>query len=89
MKYLENMTDMSTITSYLEEEERVEIPVEKWRPLDTLRNAFRAGIAGFQKIADALIWIGMFLLFFALPILIIIGIIFWIVRAMKRRKKRK
>jgi len=89
MKYLENLTDMSTITSYLEEEKRVEIPVEKWRPLETIRNAFRAGIAGFQVIADALIWIGMIILFFALPILIIIGIIVWIVRAVKRHKKKR
>lgn len=89
LKYLENLTDMSTITSYLEEEKRVEIPVEKWRPLDTIRNAFRAGIAGFQVIADALIWIGMIILFFALPILIIVGIIVWIVRAVRRRKKKR
>jgi len=86
LNYLENMTDMSTISTYISEEEKFEVPVEKWRPIDTLRQSFRAMIAGLQGIANLGIWIVMFAALIALPIAIVVMIIIWIVKKIKNRK---
>lgn len=86
LNYLENMTDMSTISTYISEEDKIEIPVEKWRPIETIRLSFRAMIAGLQEIANLGIWIIMFAALIALPIAIIVMIIIWIVKKFKNRK---
>jgi len=86
LNYLENMTDMSTISTYISEEEKFEVPVEKWRPIETLRQSFRAMIAGLQGIANLGIWIIMFAALIALPIAIIVLIIIWIVKKIKNRR---
>jgi len=86
LNYLENMTDMSTISAYISEEEKIEIPVDKWRPIDTIRQSFRAMIAGLQGLANMGIWIVMFAALIALPIAIIVFLIIWIVKKIKNRK---
>jgi len=88
-KYLENLTDMSTISTYLTEEEKFEVPVEKWRPLETIRQAFRAMIAGLQTLADFGIWIIFFAVMIGLPIAIVVWIIILLVKKMRKRKSKK
>jgi virulence-associated protein VapD len=84
--YIENMTDMSTISTYISEEDRIEIPVGKWRPIETLRLSFRAMVAGLQGIANLGIWIIMFAALIALPIGIIVFLIIWIIKKIRNRK---
>jgi hypothetical protein len=87
LNYLENLTDMSTITTFISEEEKIQIPVEKWRPIETIRIAFRAMIVGLQSLADVAIWILMFAALIALPIGVVIWIIVWIIKKIRRKKR--
>lgn len=87
MRYLESMTDMSTITVEISEETKVVGgEVEKWKPYQTLKKASKALIVTLQKTVDRLIWIVIFLAGLFLPI----GIIIWvIVKIVKRIRKKK
>jgi len=86
LNYLENLTDMSTITTFISEEEKIQIPVKKWRPIETIRNSFRAMIAGLQSLADIGIWLIMFAALIALPIAIVVLIIIWLVKKIRKKK---
>lgn len=88
LDYLENLTDMSTISTYLTEEDRIEIPVKKWRPIETIRNSFRTMIAGLQGVADLAIWIVMFAALIGLPLAVIIWLIVWLVKKFAVRKNK-
>jgi len=87
LNYLENQTDLSTITTFVSEEEKIEIPVAKWRPIETIRTAFRAMIAGLQGLANLAIWLIMFAALIVLPIGLIIWLIVWIVKKFHHKKK--
>ncbi|MDD4995040.1 MAG: DUF4349 domain-containing protein [Patescibacteria group bacterium] len=89
MKYLENLTDLSTISVFVTEAEKIELPVEKWQPLETIRLAFRAMIASLQRIADAAIWLLFFLVLIVLPIAIVVKLIVMVVKKLRRKKSKK
>lgn len=81
IKYLESQTDMSTIAVTLKEETKIEIPTKEWRPLTTLKKAFRSWIKFLQGLTNVLIW----LIIYLGPPLVIVWII---VRIVRRRRKR-
>lgn len=85
IKYLENLTDMATITVFLTEEERIEIPIEKWRPYEVVRQALRALIGSLQGIANLLIWLLIFAIGLILPISLVILLIIYIVKKIKKK----
>jgi len=81
IKYLESQTDMSTITITLKEEARIEIPTKEWRPLATLKRAFRSWIQFLQGLTNVLIWLVIFL---GPPVILV-----WIIVKIVKRRKRK
>jgi len=86
-QYLDTMTAMATISVDIWPE-----PLEKpivepgWKPLKTLRDAFRALTQTGQTLVDALIWIVVY----GVPVLVLIAtpvvLIVWAVRRSRRRK---
>lgn len=86
LNYLENLTSMSTITAFISEDEKIQIPVDKWRPIETVRLSFRAMIAGLQGLSTIAIWLVMFAALIALPIGIVVFIIIWIIKKIRHRK---
>ncbi len=83
IRYLENLTDLSTITVYLSEEPRVEVPTAEWKPLTTIKRAARSVIRFFQGLITLLIWV----LFYAVPLGIIVWLVVKIVKIIQGRKK--
>ena len=57
IKYLEDRTSMSTISTYLSEEASVLIPSKEFRPWTTVKEAARAFVAVVQGLVNVLIWI--------------------------------
>jgi len=88
LQYLASMTDMSTLTVELSEETRVVSGVEKWKPYETLKQAFKSLISVGQKTVDRLIWLLVFLVGFFLPLGIIIWIIVKIAKKVRRRNRQ-
>ena len=83
-KYLENLTDLSTITVYLSQEVRVDLPTSDWKPLTNIKEAFRAWVETLQWLLDAAVWIVLFML----PPALIIWLVVWlIVRYVRRRNQ--
>jgi len=85
LKYLENVTTLSTISVYLEEEPRVQVPTKEFRPWSEIKAAVQSLVAAFQQMLTTLIWLvivggGLFL-----PIAILVWIIVVIVKRMRRK----
>lgn len=85
IKYLEQVTDMSTITAELSEEVAVEVPTKTWKPLLTLKKAFNALVSALQWIVDVLI----VLLVTVLPVVLILWLLVWLIIKMIRHRKQK
>lgn len=85
LKYLESVTDFSTITIYLSQEVKVEIPTSKWRPLNNLKTAFSYWVKALQGILDTLVWI---VIFFG-PVIVVLWLIIWGIRKKYSKKKRR
>jgi len=86
MNYLSQMAAMSTIHAELITDAMAKPVVEPgWRPLVVVRDAGRSLVGTLQGLADALIWIVVYLL----PVLLIAGspilLLVWIVRRRKRQ----
>ncbi len=81
IKYLENLTDLSTISVYLSEEPRIEIPAGIWKPLTTIKKAFMAMLEFWQGIINILIW----LIIFLVPL----GIIVWVIAKIVKKIRKK
>jgi len=75
LRFLENLTDMSTITATLKEEAEVSIPTEAWRPLAIVKKAFTTLVRGLERLVDILIWVFIVIV----PFVVIVGILIWIV----------
>ncbi|MBU0649011.1 DUF4349 domain-containing protein [Patescibacteria group bacterium] len=84
MKYLTDLTDMSTIQVNLSEEPTLSIPTGEWKPVTTIKLAFTSAIRFFQGLVDLLIWLA----FYVIPLAIIVYIIVKIVKAVKRRRRK-
>ncbi len=89
LDYLENLTDMSTITVELSEETKiVGGAVQKWKPYQTLKKASKTLLVAWQKTVDRFIWIIIFLVGLIAPIGIIIWLIVRLIRRIARRSSR-
>jgi len=84
LKYLDSLTNFSTITVYLSEGVKVELPTAKWRPLNNLKKAFSYWIQSLQWLADILIW----LIIFIGPLVIFTWSVVWLIRKRKSSAKR-
>jgi hypothetical protein len=88
MQYLEKMTAMATINIELIPDALARpIVVAGWRPSGTAANALRALVRTFQFIADAAIWLAIYVL----PILVAIAIplvILWLIWRRWRRGRK-
>jgi hypothetical protein len=87
MRYLENVSDLATLTITLTPEEIEEPVVEPgWEPLKRAREALRALVSALQALADVLIWVGLFLVplaaVLALPLVLV-----WLGWYLRRRRK--
>jgi len=85
MAYLEKLSAMATISVELYPEE-AEPPVieEGWNPGTTLRNAARALVSTLEMLANAAIWVAIYLLPVLLLVALPVAIVVWLVR--RRRK---
>jgi len=86
-QYLATMTAMATISVDIWPEPKEQPIVEPgWKPLKTLRDAFRALTQTGQALVDGIIW----LVVYAVPVLAVIAapvvLIVWAVRRSRRRK---
>lgn len=84
IQYLEESTQMSTITVYLSLPEGLQPipPAEKWQPGYILKRAWRSALLVLRLLSYVLIWIGVFGIIW-IPLW---GIIWWINRSHKRNK---
>jgi hypothetical protein len=86
LKYLENVTSLSTIGVSLEEEPVVRLPTKEFRPLSAIKEAAQALIASAQKTLIALIWIVIVGGGLLLPWLLLAMIVYFIVKKLRRKK---
>lgn len=90
-RYLENQTDLATVSLTLTEETRVEVPGRTWKPLEVLRDAVRQLVESLQNLVDFLIRAIIGIVGLLLPILLIVAFVLWIgwkiVKAIMRRMK--
>lgn len=85
MKYLENQTDMSTITVYLQPESS-DIASKPWNPLNEVKNASQSWLNFAKSMVTGLIWI----VIYGVPLALIIWLIVVVIKAaIKKRNKQK
>jgi len=94
MQYLSTLTALATLNIELIPDILARPVVEPgWRPLETLRNAGRALVNALKGLANALIWLVIYvlplLILIAIPIVLVILLIRWLVRRARRRIKRQ
>jgi len=86
LKYLENMTSLSTINVNLEEEPVVRLPTKEFRPGSAFKEAVQALIASAQKTLIALIWIVIVGGGLLLPWLLLALVVILIIKRLRRKK---
>ncbi|MEK7108091.1 MAG: DUF4349 domain-containing protein [Patescibacteria group bacterium] len=85
MQYLENRSELSTITVTLEETASVRVPTKPFQPGEAIKDALQSVVVAFQFLVTALIWVAILGVGVALPI----GVIAWIIyRVWKHRTHR-
>jgi len=87
IQYLGNLTALATLNVELIPDILAKPVVEPgWRPLETLKNASRGLVNAFKTLVDVLIY----LVILVLPILLIVaGVIYLIIRLLRRLFRRK
>lgn len=90
MEYLRNLSAMATINVDLHPDE-ADLPVieEGWKPGRVVRDAARALINTLEVLADAIIWIGIYLLPILLLIAVPVAVIVWVVRRRRRLRREQ
>lgn len=90
-RYLENRTDLATISVSLTEETRVELPSRTWKPGEIWREAISDLIVALQNLVNFLIRAAVSIVGLLLPIVILTAIVVWIgwkiFNAIRRRAK--
>lgn len=77
-RYLENRTDMSTISIQLTEETRINVPTRTWQPLEVLRQSVRDLVTSLQGLVDFLITLVIAVIGLLIPIFIFVGLLIWL-----------
>lgn len=88
-RYLEQQTDLATITVSLTEEARIEVPGKTWKIGEITRSAIRDLVTALQEVIALAIRIFIGLLGLVLPLLLLIALLLWLgwktVRSILRR----
>ncbi|HJN85411.1 MAG TPA: DUF4349 domain-containing protein [Patescibacteria group bacterium] len=84
IKYLDNQTELSTITVTLEEETSINIPTKTFRFASTVREAFRGAVSVAQGLVTIVVWGVVVGVVIVLPP----GLIFWAGRNLWNRRKK-
>jgi hypothetical protein len=89
MQYLENASDLATMTISMTPEEIEEPVVEPgWEPLKQVREALRSLVNALKALIDVLIWVLLFFLplaaLLSLPLVLV-----WLVWYLRRRRRRR
>jgi hypothetical protein len=92
MQYLDTMTALATINLELIPDVLAKPVVEPgWRPLETLKAAGRALVNSIQFLGEAIIWVIVYilplLLLIALPIVLLVLALRWLIRRLRSRAK--
>jgi hypothetical protein len=77
-RYMENRTDMSTISISMTEDTRVEVPGKTWRPYEVLKQALSDLISSLQELVNFLIRLVIAVIGLMLPIALITALVMWI-----------
>lgn len=90
MQFLNNQTALATVNIDLIPDVLAKPVVEPgWRPLETLKNAGRALVNTLKGLADALIWLIVYLLpvliILAIPIILLVLALRWLARRRRRQ----
>ncbi|MFA5935636.1 MAG: DUF4349 domain-containing protein [Patescibacteria group bacterium] len=92
-RYLENRTDLATLSVSVTEETRVEAPSRSWRPGTVLREAMQDLVISLQDLANFVIRALIAVVGLLLPIALLTSLVIWIgfkiVRAIMRRMGKK
>ena len=88
LKYMQSQTDMSTITVSLSEDQDITV-VDSWRPLQVAKDAVNALVKSVQGFVNFIIIFAITFLPTAILYLLLVLIIFWIVRKIWRRFRKK
>jgi hypothetical protein len=82
LQYLDNLTDMATVSVELVPDVLAKPVVEPgWRPLETLKNAGRTLVNALKGLVDVLIY----LIVLVLPVLVVVGgILFLLIKGLQR-----
>lgn len=86
IKYLENMTSLSTITVSLTEEPLVQAPTKEFRPGAIVKEAVQALVVAGERIAEAVIWVVIVGGGIGIPVLLLVLVVRAAVRAAMRRR---
>jgi hypothetical protein len=88
MQYLENASDLATLTISLTPEEIEEPVVEPgWEPIKQVRDALRSLVSALQLLVNVLIWVVLFLVPLAAVLALPVALA-WLVWYLRRRRKR-
>ncbi|MBU2613642.1 DUF4349 domain-containing protein [Patescibacteria group bacterium] len=77
-RYLENRTDLATISLSLTEETRVEVPGRTWKPVEVLKTALSDLIESLQGLVDFLIRLVIGLVGLLLPVALLTFLAIWL-----------
>ncbi len=86
LKYLQNVTSLSSIDIALTEEASVSVPTKEFRPLTIVKQAAQTLVTLAQDIAAAIIWIVIVGGGIAIPIIVLVLLV---LAALRRRGKKK
>lgn len=85
LRSLNDQTDYATLSISLTQSARVEVPTRTWKPLETMKEALRVLVIALQSLIDVIITGVIFLVGFLLPIILVIAIVAWIIRAIWKK----
>jgi len=80
LNYMDDQTELSTVTVYLTEKTELGALADKWQPSENVRQAFRAWVRFLQSLVDRSVWLLLFLIPPALIIYLIVRLIIWRIR---------
>lgn len=88
IQYFEQSAALSAISVDIQAEEAIEpLSIGSWEPAGVARDAVQALINAVQFLANAAIWIGLFLLPIGLVLIVPILLIIFVIRRLRRRSR--
>jgi hypothetical protein len=91
-RYLENRTDLATLSVTLTEDTRIEAPTNDWRPGSVLKEAIHDLVISLQELVNFMIRLAIAIVGLLLPIALITALIVWLgwklFRVIARRFRR-